>query len=522
MFDCKSKYFALARGQSGELRAYRVSTCRTLFVAISAALVVSCLPLQTSGQNIVLFVADDHGADAGCYGNPVIQTPNMDALASEGVVFDRAFATTASCSASRSVILTGLHNHLNGQFGHVHDFHKFSTFVNVVSLPVYLNAAGYRTARCGKFHVAPESVYQFGEVLAGKGRNTVVQAEECREFLASQDERPFFLYFCTSDPHRSGQVIASSPLKPNAFGNRSDIRGVEPTTYSPNEVIVPGFLPDTPTCREELAQYYESVSRVDQGLGRLMQLVKEAGHWDDTLFIYASDHGIAMPGAKTTLYEPGMRSPCIVRLPGSSISGRRSDAMVSWVDLTPTILDYAGVYRPSSEDEFDAQMQAAVAEVVASRTGQTHRNIKLRTFHGRSFLTAVQGKSDDVDAVFASHTFHEIQMYYPMRVVREQRYKLIWNIAHQLPYPFASDLWAAPTWRRQYEQGMDTLYGQRTVGQYIQRPKFELYDLEADPHESNNLADQTEHQQTLARLKARLKRFQKETSDPWIMKWDYQ
>ncbi len=522
MFDCKSEFIGSVIGQSVELRAFCAIVCRKLVVGLSAAVAISCLALQASGQNIVLFVADDHGADAGCYGNSVIQTPNMDALASEGVVFDRAFATTASCSASRSVILTGLHNHLNGQFGHVHDFHKFSTFVNVVSLPVYLNAAGYRTARCGKFHVAPESVYQFGEVLAGKGRNTVAQAQACRKFLESQDQRPFFLYFCTSDPHRSGQIIQSDPAKPNAFGNRPKLRDVEPTTYSPDEVIVPGFLPDTPTCRAELAQYYESVSRVDQGLGRLMQLVKDSGHWDDTLFIYASDHGIAMPGAKTTLYEPGMRSPCIVRLPNSSIHGQRSDAMVSWVDLTPTILDYAGVYRPASENEVDAQVQAAITKVVASRTGQTHRNINRRRFHGRSFLPAAQGKSDDVDAVFASHTFHEIQMYYPMRVVREQRYKLIWNIAHQLPYPFASDLWAAPTWQRQYEQGMDTLYGERTVGQYIQRPEFELYDLEVDPHESNNLAEVPEHRETLDRLKTRLKQFQKETSDPWIMKWDYE
>jgi len=102
-------------------------------------------------------------------------------------------------------------------------------------------------------------------------------------------------------------------------------------------------------------------------------------------------------------------------------------------------------------------------------------------------------KTSGRDEVFASHTFHEITMYYPMRVVRERRYKLIWNIAHGLPYPFASDLWAAPTWQTQWKQGMSAPYGAKTVRSYIHRPAFELYDVEKDPHEGNNLATSPEH-----------------------------
>ncbi len=306
-------------------------------------------------KNIVLIVGDDHGLDLGCYGNSVIKTPNLDALAADGVVLDRAFCTTASCSASRSVILTGLHNHANGHYGHQHLYNKFSAWANTPSLPAYLRAGGYRTARCGKFHVAPESAFHFSQVLPERDaqgllqkqleRNPLLQADACRDFIAERSQQPFFLYFCTNDPHRSEELDESSPLelKPNTFGNQPDLPGGEVINYSPAEVIVPPFLPDSPECRAELAQYYQSVLRVDQGVGRLVQHLREAGVYDDTLVIYISDHGIAMPGAKTTLYEPGMCSPCIVRNPKAATRGLRSKAMVSWVDLTPTLLEFAGV-----------------------------------------------------------------------------------------------------------------------------------------------------------------------------------
>ena len=114
----------------------------------------------TARPNIVLIVADDHGKDAlGCYGNPLIKTPALDRLAATGTLFTRAFCTTASCSASRSVILTGLHNHANGTYGHTHGKHHFSCFENVVTLPRMMSDAGYRTGRVGKKHYAPERAF---------------------------------------------------------------------------------------------------------------------------------------------------------------------------------------------------------------------------------------------------------------------------------------------------------------------------------------------------------------------------
>ena len=476
------------------------------------------------GRNVVLLVTDDQGPDAGCYGNAVIKTPNMDALARAGTCFTHAFCTTASCSASRSVILTGLHNHANGQYGHQHAYHKFNSYANIVSLPTWLGKAGYRTARCGKYHVAPTSVYSFDHVIPGHSRSPVAMANHCQEFLEEKSDQPFFLYFCTSDPHRSGQIADEQPHQPNRFGNpKPDSQGypgIKEVIYDPQEVIVPGFLPDTPTCRAEIAQYYQSVSRVDQGLGRLIEILEQTGHWDDTLFIYISDHGIAMPGAKTTVYEGGLRSPCMVRNPYNKRRGINTDAMVSWVDITPTILDFAGVLESERNRVKPEILRQITKPAIPSQNTDAFQE---GSFHGRSFLSLLdKSHSNDWDRVYASHTFHEIQMYYPMRVVRRRRYKLIWNIASPLPFPFASDLWVAPTWQAQYKLGDHAPYGAQTVGSYIHRPKFELYDIQADSHEGKNLVDQPQYAQVLANLQKEIRQFQHQTNDPWIIKWDYE
>ncbi|MDP6718221.1 MAG: sulfatase-like hydrolase/transferase, partial [Pirellulaceae bacterium] len=155
-----------------------------LFLVIAANVIIVSAG-SAAPRNVVLFVTDDQSPDTGCYGNRVIKTPNLDAIARDGTMFTHAFCTTASCSASRSVILTGLHNHANGQYGHQHSYHKFNSYANVSSLPVYLDKAGYRTARCGKYHVAPEAVYQFDEAIPGNSRSPVEMANNCESFIAA-------------------------------------------------------------------------------------------------------------------------------------------------------------------------------------------------------------------------------------------------------------------------------------------------------------------------------------------------
>ena len=458
--------------------------------------------------NVVLIVADDHGTDAlGCYGNPVIQTPHLDALARDGLRFNQAFCTTASCSPSRAVILSGLQSHHNGMYGLQHTQHHFQSFDPVKSLPVLLSAAGYRTARVGKFHLAPEAVFHFETVLSGGaandpgsiGRSPVEMADATRDFISAADPRPFFLYFATDDPHRANAVLpdgrptfATYP-RPNSFGNRPQgYPGIDPVAYRPEQVIVPRFLPDTPECRSELAEYYQSVSRLDQGIGRLIALLKAAGQYENTLIIYISDNGAAFPGAKTTLYEPGIRLPCIIRSPRQPARGVVEEAMISWADLTPTILDFAGVPAPAGG------------------------------FDGRSFRPALEGATlSGWDEVYASHNLHEVTMYYPMRMVRTRRYKLIWNIASGLTFPSALDLIESPTWISAEKTGSG-FYGRRRIADFLHRPPFELYDLQRDPDEVTNLADDPASQAVKAELTAKLKSFQASTQDPWLHKWTYQ
>src|SRR5262249_46623473 len=156
-------------------------------------------------------------------------------------------------------------------------YHHFRSFDNVKSLPVLLSEAGFRTARVGKYHVGPPSVYRFDQVLGGNSRNPVDMAERSRKFIEGRPDQPFFLYFAPNDPHR-GAKANWAEHKPNSFGNEppgQEPKGVVPVHYKPEDVVVPPFLPDTPVCRAELAQYYESVSRVDSGVGRLIDILKQ-------------------------------------------------------------------------------------------------------------------------------------------------------------------------------------------------------------------------------------------------------
>ncbi|WP_217494428.1 sulfatase family protein [Nibricoccus aquaticus] len=458
--------------------------------------------------NIVLIVSDDHGTDAlGCYGNPVIKTPNLDALAADGTRFTDAFCTSASCSPSRAVILSGRQNHRNGMYGLEHDESHFSSFANVRSLPVVLAESGYRTARVGKFHVAPDSVYSFQTVLsqgaandpATIGRSPVEMAELARGVIEKKDEKPFFLYYATDDPHRANAVLPNGKPtfetypEPNSFGNRkAGYTGITPVTYRPDEVIVPPFLPDTPVARAELAQYYQAVSRLDQGVGRLIEILKKSGQYENTLIIYISDNGAAFPNAKTTLYDSGMKLPCIIRSPGRARGGVTQDAMITWADIMPTLLDVAGI------------------------------SLKNYEMDGRSFRAALAGaRVQGWDEIFASHTFHQITMYYPMRVVRTRDYKLIYNLASGLTFPSARDLIQSPTWISVVREG-GTVIGRRTIEQYLHRPQFELYDLKKDPDEIVNLADDPALQTVKAGLIEKLKAFQAASKDPWISKWNYE
>ncbi|VAX39694.1 Arylsulfatase [hydrothermal vent metagenome] len=466
-------------------------------------------------KNVILFVVDDQGMQAGCYGNKVIKTPGIDQLAASGTRYTRAHCTTASCSASRSVLLTGLYNHATGHYGHSHNFHHFSTFETVKTLPVILEESGYRTCSIGKYHVAPEYIYHFQQ-YRNKGiqgnRNSARMAKNAKEFITEKSDKPFFLYYCSSDPHRG----VGKDLFSNFNENPKHYPGVTPVKYKPEDVKVPRWMNDNIETRKELAQYYQAISRMDQGVVSLIKTLKETGHWDDTLIIFCSDNGPPFPGAKTCLYQPGMNLPLIVRNPDTQKQGGTSDAVVMWSDILPTILDYCKVTP-----------QPAIPIVRKENSGKPltkYRKLKPQpvTFHGRSFLKTMGVEHpENWDENFASHTFHEVTMYYPMRVIVSGKYKYIFNIAHQLPYPFASDLYSSPTWQSVLKK-KSKIYGKRTVYAYLHRQRHELYNLEADPDEIKNLATDPKFQKKLQELQTKLKAWQKKTKDPWISKWEYE
>lgn len=432
-------------------------------------------------KNIVVLVADDLGLQVGCYGDQVVKTPNIDALAKNGTRFTHGFASVASCSASRGTLLSGLPTHQCGQFGHAHAEHNIHSFARVQSLPKLLGAAGYRTAVLAKLHVLPKEVYPWTEEIpAGGGRNVVAIANAARKFIQESGDKPFYLHIGYTDPHRAGKGFANKD-----YPNTPSVK------YNPKEVPLPYHLPDQPEVRAELAEYYESISRLDHGVGLMMKVLEETKNLDNTLIVFLSDNGIPFPGAKTTLYDAGVRLPLIVKSPAQKKPGTVCDAMTSWTDIAPTLLDWAGV-KPATD------------------------------MRGRSLLPLLDTeKSNGWEVVYGSHQFHEITMYYPMRMIRTRTHKYILNLAHQLPYPFASDLYGSPTWQGVLTR-KDTMLGQRSRQAYENRPREELYDVQNDPNELKNLAVDTKSLDVLKDLRDRLKSWQTATKDPWLSKYTYE
>ena len=491
--DRRTARRAFLKGCTASLTLAAVAACSPV-VGVAGAGTGGLSPLPRERPNIVVIVSDDHGTDAlGAYGNTYVQTPNLDALARDGTRFTSAFSTVSSCSPSRAAILSGKFVHANGMYGLSHLPYNFSSFPEITSFPKILSESGYRTALMGKFHVAPRTVYHFDrelatedEVEAGLGRSPVEMAEGTRAFINEKDERPFLLYFAPTDPHRLGPYTLGES---NHFGAKpGGYPGVTAIEYDPQKVTVPSFLPDLPETRQELAWYYQAVSRMDQGIGRLIAELKAAGKYDNTLILYLSDNGVAMPGAKTNLYDPGIRLPFIVKAPGARLGEpARSDALVRWVDIAPTVIDYAGM---------DATPYG---------------------FQGASIRPVMEGAVElpGRDAVFGSHVLHEIHMFYPMRMIRTHRYKLIQNFAWRQPYPTALDLVQSSTWQAALRDGVPL--GKRTIAQYTNRPEFELYDLQADPDEVRNLADDPAYSGIRRDLVSRLHDFMRQTKDPFVI-----
>jgi N-sulfoglucosamine sulfohydrolase len=437
---------------------------------------------EPSRPNIVLLIADDLGLDCGCYGNQVIKTPNIDALAKSGTRFVNGFASVSSCSPSRASILTGLATHASGQYGLAHADHNFYSFRSVQSIPRLLQQAGYRTGVIAKLHVQPPEVYPWdADLTRVNGRNVAVTAEQARKFMQESGERPFFLLVGFNDPHRAAK----------GFANDKQYKDVPVVKYDPKDVIVPYHLPDQPEVREELAEYYQSATRLDHGVGLVLKAMEETKNAERTLVIFLSDNGIPFPGAKTTLYDAGLHLPLVIRSPSQKQHGAVNQALVSWTDIAPTVLEWAGVKAP-------------------------------KEMLGRSLLPILdQENPEGWDVVFGSHQCHEVTMYYPMRSVRTRAHHYLLNLAHELPYPHASDLWGSPTWQGVLKRN-DTMLGQRSRAAFEHRPREELYDIGEDANELKNVAGDRRYADVLEEMRAQLRRWQEATKDPWLIKYRHE
>lgn len=441
-------------------------------------------------KNILLLVADDLGREQmGCYGCKAIKTPHLDALSASGTQFDMAFTSTASCSGSRTVIYTGLHTHETGSYGLNHERNGFQTFANIETAPEAFNKIGYKTGIIGKIHVGPDDRYPWQVREESDSRNVAYIADRASAFFrGAQDEsKLFFLTVGFVDPHRH---IPHRGGFGNVDGNH-DPR-LKDHIYKTEDVEVPSFLSDIPEVRQELAEYYRAITRMDQGVGLILDALNAAGQRDNTLVLFLSDNGPPFINSKTTLFEAGVRLPFLLRAPGISAPGSVNPNLVSYVDILPTFLDWAG------------RGEAKAPE------GKIQRR-------GRSILS-VLGKDSQDEAwgqVFGSHTFHEITNYWPTRFMRNRRFKYHRNVCWKLDFPMAMDLYASLSFEGMRNSSPPTI-GKRKFRDYIQRPPEELYDLENDPLELENLAGRSEFQDTLKEMRKALEEWQLETKDLWL------
>lgn len=446
-------------------------------------------------KNILLMIADDLGREQiGCYGSKALPTPHLDRLAQSGSRFDMAFASTASCSGSRTTIYTGLHTHENGSYGLVGQRNGFQTSNNVETAPEVFNKIGYKTGILGKVHVAPESRYPWQVRKEDESRDTAKVADKAEAFFsdAKKEDKSFFLTIGYVDPHR---VLATRGGFGNVDGNY-DSR-LKDRIFAPEEVEIPQFLQDIPEVRQELAEYYRAINRLDQGVGLVLEALERQGLADDTLVLFISDNGPPFVNSKTTLYDAGVRLPFLLKVPTGKSSGVVNPNLVSYIDILPTFLDWAG----------HADLQPPEG-YVGPRRGRTVLPIVANT-------TTTEGW----DHVFGSHTFHEVTNFWPTRYMRNRRYKYHRNVCWKLDFPFAMDLYASLSFEGMRNSGTDTkpaMVGKRALKSYICRPPEELYDLVEDPDEIHNLADVPEHRETLLGMRKALEAWQAETEDLWL------
>ncbi len=400
--------------------------------------------------NFVVFLSDDHGQlDSTPYGSVDTHTPNMQRLAEEGLTFDRAFVASPACAPSRSALLTGLMPARNG----AEENHSYKRD-DVPSLPEVLRSLGYQTAAFGKVAHGAADVARHGFDVHEERHD----AERVATYLAERDrDRPVCLFVGTHEPH---------------------VPWPDQEGYTPDAVHLPPTFVDTPQTREFRTRYYTDVTKADTLLGQVMDLAAEHLDPQNTLFIYTSDHGAQWPFGKWNLYDAGIRVPFIASWKGIIPAGTRSDAMIQWIDLLPTLIDAAGGTVPADID-------------------------------GRSFLEVLRHpEQPHRQEIFATHSGDGRMNVYPIRSIRTDRWKLILNLHPEFSHTTHIDKALARDggryWISWYERAQSDPSAAEIVNRYHQRPAVELYHLQNDPYEEHNQAEEPAQADRIADLRMRL------------------
>ena len=457
--------------------------------------------------NFILLLTDDQSYHLGLLGVPGLETPNLDALARRGVFFTKAYSTSGSCAPCRSSILTGMYPSANGHWRNTPgpealflpnvEFGRDSSKVDPVgvhedipTLVEVLNAAGYFTGITEKWHLSPP--WKFPFAFRDQANLTPAgSAKAVERFIKASEGKPFFLQANIDNTHR--------PFQTHIRINKDLPR------VNPDNVELPPHWPDTPGTRQDYAEYLTTVQHADAVIGAIIKTVGEQGQLDNTIFIYTSDQGFCYHRAKASSYEWGLHVPLAISGPGVR-SGIKTSALVSHVDLLPTILDYAEILIPA-------------------------------TVQGRSLRPVLAGTAPDVGYryIVSEHNAHgpAASEYYPTRSITDGRYRYIWNLRHKIVPGFTIDRYAtdpvfreqskAPAWMP-WDATPSTLWENNAFEEIVfhkddfpaayqllkatfHRPEFELYDLKNDPYEMHNLVTHPDYAPVVRRLGRELKQW---------------
>jgi N-sulfoglucosamine sulfohydrolase len=401
--------------------------------------------------NILYLHSHDTGRYVEPYGEPV-PMPNVQGLAEQGVLFRQAFCAAPTCSASRACLLTGQYGHSNGMLGLAHrgwSLHDYTHHIVHV-----LRGVGYSSTLIGEQHISKEpDIIGYDEVMKIPTTRVDTVAPLAMEVLRRPRDRPLFLSVGFFETHRDF-------LGP---GSPRDVHYSKP----------PANLPDSPEVRADMAAFKASARSLDHGVGMVLSALDEAGLAEDTLIIFTTDHGMPFPGAKATLYDRGIGVMLILRGPPPFHGGRVSDALVSQIDIYPTVCDYLGIERPAF-------------------------------LQGVSLLPLLRGDSESArEEVFSGSTWHAA--YEPQRAIRSTRYKYIRRWGDRLT-PVLPNTDDGPSKELLLRNG----WADREI------PREQLYDLVFDPNEANNLVGDPRHAKALAELRDRLEGWMRETDDPLL------